>query len=235
MRIEPEINGASVVLIGRFNPVILQPAWLARHGVITDQESELAEVKVIHPEIASFKIEPLFTLSIDRTRYAMETTVAPFVRIADATSRIFGDLLSHTPVGMLGINRLVHFDVGSFERRDKIGELIAPREPWGEWGKAVSSGFGDRHGGLQSLTLVQKDVEGRRSGWIKAKIEPSTRIGGGQTGIFMEVNDHYQLDDPKEATDSAEMINLLTSNFDASMKNSETIIDEIMQLKDLNT
>jgi hypothetical protein len=90
--------------------------------------------------------------------------------------------------------------------------------------------MGRKHGGLLSLTLVQKDVEDRPAGWVQAKVEPSMRIGHGQTGIFMEVNDHYQLEDPSRATDAIEIIEILRNKFDSSMQNSDRIIDQIMSL-----
>ena len=130
----------------------------------------------------------------------------------------------------MGINRTVHFNVGQKER-ERIGLMLAPREPWGEWGKEVSSGEGAKHGGLQSLTLVQKNVSDRPAGWIQTKIEPSLRIGHGQTGIYMEVNDHYELTDPTQTSTPQAMMALLSKVFDDSIRRSERIIDQIMSLK----
>jgi hypothetical protein len=55
----------------------------------------------------------------------------PFVRIQDVVLKAFKEFLMHTPVYPLGINRTVHFSVGSFNVRDAIGRLLAPHEPWG--------------------------------------------------------------------------------------------------------
>ena len=131
----------------------------------------------------------------------------------------------------MGINRLVHFDVGSPETRERIGKLLAPRGPWGEWGKLVSSGEGPKHGGLLSLTMIQQDLSDRASGWIQTKIEPSKTIAHGRSGIYMEVNDHYEVAEPAKIKDAAEMTEILRTKFDSSLKNSEFIIDQIMSLR----
>jgi hypothetical protein len=230
MRIEPEIGGASVVLLGSFNPKIFQPFWMSKHGLIADSAAEVADVAVIHADITAFMIEDLFTLQVIPTRFSIERNVAPLVLICDLVIRLFTDLLPHVPIQQMGINRTVHFNVGPGER-DRIGLVLAPREPWGEWGKEVSSGEGAKHGGLQSLTLVQKNVSDRPAGWIQTKIEPSLRIGGGRTGIYMEVNDHYELTDASQTSTPEAMMALLSKVFDDSIRRSEGIIDQIMSLK----
>jgi len=47
----------------------------------------------------------------------------------------------------------------------------------------------------------------------------------------MEVNDDYRLSAPQDAKDASEIVTLLASRFDASMKEAEAIIDQIMRLK----
>ncbi|MGA7453980.1 MAG: hypothetical protein WBW73_22820 [Rhodoplanes sp.] len=228
MRIESEISGASVVMLGRFNPQIFQPFWLAQHNIISGEDAEGAKIGLIHEEITSISTRRGISLQVERERFSIDRAAAPLIRIADVACRIFGDLLPHTPIRQVGINRHVHFDVGTQLVRDEIGIRLAPREPWGEWGKTLSWGEGPKHGGLQSLTLIQRDVPGRPRGWVQTKIEPSKVIGRGRSGIYMEVNDHYEA----ESTDGTdEIVEIVRTQFDASMNNAESIIDQIMSLK----
>jgi hypothetical protein len=227
MLIEPELSQLALVLVGNFNPSIFQPAWLARHKIITDRAADTASVSVVHPDITIFSIDTDFSLQVERERFSISRTFAPWVRISDIVGAIFGDLLPHTPVSKLGINLLVHFDAGSQAKRNEIGERLAPPAPWGEWGKLVSSGEGKTRGGMQSLTMIQKNVSDRPAGWVQVKIEPSTRIRGGLTGIFMEANDHYELAG-SEAQDARALVTILRDKFDSSVKNSEKIVDQIM-------
>src|SRR4051812_24303989 len=152
MLIEPELTQLSLVLVGNFNPPIFQPSWLARHKIITDRAAESASVSVIHPDVTIFSVDTDFALHVERERFVISSTFAPWVRISDFMGTVFGDLLPHTPVSKLGINLGVHFDAGSQEKRNEIGERLAPPGPWGEWGKLVASGEGRTRGGMQSLT-----------------------------------------------------------------------------------
>ena len=55
----------------------------------------------------------------------------------DFLERTFGEFLPHTPIFRMGINRQVHFTVGSEDARNEIGLKLAPHEPWGEWADAL--------------------------------------------------------------------------------------------------
>jgi hypothetical protein len=182
LRIEPEISGASIVLRGNFNPTIFQPAWFAKHDLITEEAASGAKIDVIHPEVTMFAVEPDFIFGCERDRLAVTRGNAPLILISDLLSRIFGDLLPHTPVGQLGINRYVHFSVGSFEERDRIARMLAPREPWGTWGQELQSEDQTRAGGLLSMTMIQQNVRDREAGRVQVKVEPSSIIGQGRTG-----------------------------------------------------
>src|SRR4051812_16063321 len=133
MRIEPETGSVAIVLLGRFNPAIFSPLWFSRSGITTERETDQAEISIIHPDVSIFRIGTK-NLHVDRERFQIETTEAPWVIILDFVLRTFREALPHTPVFQLGINRLVHFSVGSEEIRNRIGGVLAPTAPWGDWG-----------------------------------------------------------------------------------------------------
>ena len=230
MRIEPEISGVSIVLVGNLNPRIFTPDWFARNDLFTAKEAEAAETEVIHAQIALFRMDWL-TVRVEQQRFVAETTEAPYVRISDLVLRTFKEFLPHTPIGKMGINRGIHFDVGSFEVRDRIGEQLAPKEPWGKWGPLIAAGEGEEHGGMISLVMEQRKVDDRPKGYIRATIQPSIKIKEGRTGIYMEVNDHYEVEHADEVGGCEEIIQMLEKGFDASISRSESIIDQIMRLK----
>ena len=122
-------------------------------------------------------------------------------------------------------------DMGSFQDRDRIGNILAPKDVWGEWGPSLTAGTGRDHGGMISLTMEQRLVDDRPKGHIRAKIEPSSRIKDGETGIFMEINDHFEIYDAEQVIGCEEIVNILEHNFDTSIKRSEWIADQIMKLK----
>ena len=69
--------------------------------------------------------------------------------------KTFGELLPHTPLQQMGINRQVHFGVGSEEIRNRIGRTLAPTAPWGEWGAKIASSSPELRGGFASLTMQE--------------------------------------------------------------------------------
>ena len=78
--------------------------------------------------------------------------------------------------------------------------------------------------------MTQNDPKGRPPGGrINVKVEPSNRIGHGRLGVFVDVNDHYAIDDtgPKAGE---RLMGLLEDNFDSSLSRSDGIIDHLMSL-----
>ena len=170
MRIEPEISGASIVMVGSFNPQIFQPFWFAEYGVISRELAAGAQVGLILPDISSFRLEGEFNVQVERDRFSIDRALAPLIRIADVVCRVFGDLLPHTPIHQVGINRLIHFNVRSEAVRDEIGRKLAPWEPWGDWGRTAFTGDGVRKGGLLSLTMTQRNLTDRPGGSLQVKV-----------------------------------------------------------------
>lgn len=155
MRIEPELGSVSIVLVGNFSPPIFTPAWFARHGMLAEEEADRAAVDIIQPTMARFHTEKVF-VRVEPNRFAAETSHMPFIRVLDFVLKTFREFLNHTPMTMLGINRIVHFSVGDEPTRARIGNMLAPLEPWGAWGAAIAASKGDMRGGMLSLTMQQK-------------------------------------------------------------------------------
>ena len=227
MRIMPEISGTTIVLMGSFNPAIFTPAWFELHGLLPQGTAEIAKLEVAHPQATAFNAEWL-SLNVMAERFSVETVQAPDVRVRDLIVRTFREHLNHTPLKAVGINRSVHFNLKSWADRDRIGRILAPIGPWGAWAEEL--GLDGTHGGMTSLTMTQTDPEGRpKGGGINVKVEPSTRIGEGRTGVYVSVNDHYQFGaDQPEATEA--VIQVVENNFDESVERSNKLIDHIMSL-----
>ena len=95
----------------------------------------------------------------------------------------------------------------------------------------MAAGEAGKHGGMTSLSMQQRTVDDRAEGFIQAKVSPSNRIGQGLTGIYMQVNDHYEVEKPDEVAGSQEIVDKLEDRFEPSLERSEWIIDQIMALK----
>ena len=227
MRIEPEISGVSVVLLGEFNPAIFTPAWFAMHGLLPESAAESAMLEVAHQQVTVFSTDWL-RLEVTHNRFLINTLQAPYIRLRDLVARVFKEHLYHTPLNAFGINRDVHFQVSSLTVRDRMGRTLAPVEPWGTWRHAL--GLDGERGGMTSLTMSQIDPEGRpKGGRINVKVEPSNRIGQGRLGVYVQVNDHYAINDTGPGT-GERLMKLFEDNFDTSLSRGDDIVDHIMSL-----
>ena len=231
MRLEPELGACSIILVGHFNPLIFAPAWFARNGIVSEEDADSAAVSVIHPEIASFTLGKN-QLQVEQTRFSAETAEAPWVALCDFVIKTFGEFLIHTPINQMGINRSVHFSFGSEATRNRIGHLLAPLEPWGRWGKEMMASDSTARAGFSNITMLQPKA--KAAGHHQAQVQPSIKLRG-NSGIFMNVNDHYNFKDLQSTIGCEEVMTCLSENFEASIKNSEDIVDQIMSLKDLQS
>ena len=227
MRIEPEISGVSIVLLGNFNPAIFTPAWFALHEFWSRGVAENADLQAAHNQMMAFSTESL-QVYVTPDSFHAETLQDPPVRVCDFVIRVFRELLPHTPVRAFGINRDVHFRVPNVAARDRVGRMLAPLEPWGECAELLQLG-GDQSG-MVSLSMRQSQPEGRPpGGQINVKVEPSVQIGDGRLGIYVQVNDHYAID-TTAADGRGELLGFLEDGFGASVQRANGIVDHVMGL-----
>lgn len=225
MRIEPEISGCSIVLVGDFNPVIFQPAWLAAHDI--DGSGEAVSVQIIHRDICQFTIETR-NYFVEKDRLIVETMSAPWVLISDIVGRIFLEFLSHTPVRAFGINRDVHFTLPSPEHRVDLGRRLAPLPPWGTFGKSMHSDDPEMVGGLQRLNMRSKSrIEGAKVE-TNAIVEPSLRLNT-DAAVYMRINSHHEISNLADGHGATEAVGLMTKRFETVIDESDAIVDQMMK------
>lgn len=209
MPLIPEINGASIVVLGSFNPAIFHPVWFKTHGLIRDEEADTAKLEVTHPEISVFSVD-WFRLQVLRERFSIETSdSAHFEPLRDLVLGTFS-LLEHTPVSAMGLNRMMHFKMPSEDKWHAFGHLIAPKKVW--------------HGimkqpGLKSLTM--QDSRSDPPGYTQVKVEPSRSV---EPGIFVQVNIHYEIE--KENVQA--MLSILKNSWEMDLISAEGIAKHLM-------
>ena len=228
MLIEPDITGASIVLMGNFNPAILSPAWFVRHHLFKNSEVNWNDPEFItHPQVTQFKLD-WCQVVVEPGRFTISGTRDPFVQLADLTAKTFGEFLPHTPIHQFGISRQVHFRVASVDIRDEVGFRLAPPDAWGEWGakvKARSNSIRE----TRSLTMEQRAFDMDRTGFISTTVEPSNVLPRG-IEIFLQVNDHHVVSEATSVEGALAAMTMLQSLFNSSRTNAEKIIDHVMRL-----
>lgn len=214
---------ASVVFLGKFNPAIFSPGWLAKNGLISDAEMEAAVVNVIHQDVTQF-VAGAFKFDINQQRFHVASADEPFVSLLDLTAGIFGDRLVHTPLEKLGINLEALYLCRSAKQRLAFGRALAPIAPWGDFGRRVDSTPLPRSGGITSMTM-QENPEGRR-GYRRVEIEPFSDT----TRVKISVNDHFEAADPDKVDGAIEMVTRLSDEFDRSIAESKKIIGDLIDV-----
>lgn len=228
MLIQPEISGCSIVLTGEFNPAIFHPAWFKDKNIEPNIQESVTKIQIVHNDVSSFSIDTR-NYTIQRDRFHLETTSAPWIIIADIARAIFGEYLMHTPIRAFGINRDVHFRLNSSNERILLGRHLAPIGPWGDFGKEMESNSSELIGGMRSLTMTRKSKETSVRIETNARIEPSVKIDDGK-GVYMGVNFHHDLRNLPDAFGSETAIQILSARFEDEMAEAEAIINNIMEV-----
>ena len=216
---KPAKQGLNIVVLGQFNPAIFHPVWFAAQDLIRSQEAENAEIQLIHPDAAIFQID-WARIHIVRERFQAGTPQEPYFEpLRDLVSGVFS-LLGHTPTRALGINWEFHYRLTSEKIWHQVGHQLAPKDVWKDLLNAP---------GTRSLVIEGERSDGR-SGYIRAKVEPSSKI---EYGVNIEVNDHYDLEgDSKSASRTDRLIEILSENWNESMRRAHEIAEKIAGLGD---
>lgn len=127
----------------------------------------------------------------------------------------------------MGINKHVHFDAGSTAARNEVGEALAPPAPWSGLAESLGGSQANDLGMLSLRRLIATDLPDRPRGNINVRVEPSAELR--MAGIFVEVNDHFELD-KSDVLGAADIMELLQRNFESSIERSDKVIDSVMAL-----
>lgn len=227
MRHSPEIQEVSIVVIGSFSPESITPYWLAFHGLISKEEADEATHTVNNPSVSQIDLG-WGKFYVDPSRIQFKTSESPWVRAQDFVLKLITDVIPGTPSTAVGINLSAHYPL-SFKEKEALGHRLAPREPWGKWGKKLQNSDAENQmNGLTAITMRQgSDLDHKYNTYIDAKISSSNLLK--PNGIRIYINDHYSYSDVPEAKASSEVTaHILEDRFDLSINRSSTIIDEII-------
>lgn len=213
---QPEMQGLVFVLRGSFNPIIFSPVWFASEKLIRKEEAEKAETQIVHPDVVSFNLDWL-RLQVTRDMFFVETIKEPYEEVL--RDLVFGTfkLLRHTPLRVMGINRAEHFRIDSLEKWHEIGHTLAPKSIWNDLLE---------NPGLSSLSITEGIRRDGLKGYITVQVEPSKRV---HPGIFILVNDHFEVNNPENTLGADEIINILENKWEESSIRSKGIIKTLLE------
>jgi hypothetical protein len=215
-------QGTIISLRGSFNPSIFQPAWFAREGLIPPEEADSADVNIIHQQVSAFETTS-FRLQVTPETFDLTAAGKPIDQVARDIAIGTFTILRHTPIGMLGINHFRHFQARSESEWNQLGNRFAPKEFWRDF---------MRHPGMQSLTIRDVSEDGVRldglRGWIDVRVEPSGLLH--PNGVFLLVNEHFQVEAPDRPENASEMVNALEKAWPSAVDRAMEITKRIESL-----
>lgn len=203
------------MLVGSFNPKIFQPSWLGAQGLLSKAEADNADVSLIHPQVSVFRTDRL-NIQVQPMQFVASCTdpkdQEPLLDVVIGCFRI----LQHTPISLMGINLNFHFALGSRVECDRLGFALVPREPWARAG--LESAMKD--------LAVQAPRGDENPGFLQIRVQPSVRYA---FGVFIQVNDHYDLTQIAGPGDAAPAMDLLERVFSDSIRRSRTIAQALVR------
>jgi len=210
----------SIVIRGDLNPRIFQPSWFAMQNLLGHDEAESAKLEVVHPEVTHFSVDWV-DIQVLRDRFAVRTLQEGHAEaMRDLVMGTFR-LLRHTPAGIMGINKTVHFSVDNRDEWNAIGHALVPKS--GIWNDTL------KKPGTRAV-LVQGERPDEFKGYVLVRIEPSPKV---QPGVFIEINDHYNVtrDDKAPPPAIAELMKVLEQAWVDSVARADATTKRIMEIR----
>lgn len=213
MKLSPQIQELSLVVVGDFNPAILHPSWFAGSNLIRSSEAQEAKLEVVHHELASFELSWM-RLDSTTNRLSVSTRQEPyFAPLRDLLEGLM-TLLEHTPVHALGINWGFYYSLPDKSAYDKFGHSLAPKQFW-------SPGLVDP----KTLRVVIREEYPRtHKGYIDAAIAAEGKL---PHCVYLFVNDHIVLDSSTNERPTNQLKRLLSENWDIARSRVETLGDSL--------
>ena len=206
--------GVSLIFLGGFNPVIFQPAWFMRNGLIPDDDDSV-EMEAVTNQMTVwgqswFKV----VVVAERCEFHATDEIASFKGLHDIADGVFS-LLPHVPLSSFGVNRFAHFQLESEDAWNRLGFSLFTREPW-------EGVLGDAR---MRTVQVQSQRADEVDGAFTVTVQPSTQF---KTAVFVSTNDHYVVD--PNAAGAQEALDRVAQVFDRSVDHSGAVIEQVRAL-----
>ena len=206
-----EIDHAAIVLVGSFNPSIFQPLWMAKEGLVADDEAKDAKISVIIPDAAAFELGGWLKVDVARERFEAIATSARAPALLDFVSGLFR-VLEHSRISLVAITRAMHFKMESMEIRNALGTRLAPPTVWPEVMERPRMG---------SIRMQYNRAGG---GLVHASVEPSAQIV--DVGVFVSVVEQFPIEGDAGGADKG--VELVQKHFDDSFRHGRLVADALV-------
>jgi len=212
-----QIHTLTLVILGKFNPTIIQPFWLVSKNLIREQEGKNAKIEIIHPQLVRFDLDWVF-IEVTEDRFVLKTSKEPFFNpTKDLMESIFS-YLPETPIRAMGINHLLHYNIPNEDLYYQIGDRLAPLSNWTDLQKEPR---------LLELSVMSKKRDDGLPGQFTAKVQPSNELST-RTGLLLSLNDHLALH-PQESEREGIIVRRAGEAWEGSFKRAEAIPSKLWE------
>lgn len=199
-----------IVIVGNFNPAIVQPFWLANKKLIRDKEAQNAAISVVHNEISQFNIDWAH-LEVTGQKFQISTTQEPYFEpLKDLVIEIF-KVLKETPITSFGVNHLKYFDLRDKDRHYNFGNKLVPLSNWSDY-------LNDPR--LLSLSVTERQRRDGLKGEFNISIQPPDIKIGSEYGVLININDHI-------VCDKEDFLKVFSDNWKASFIKADEVCESL--------
>lgn len=207
-----KIETLSIVFVGDFNPVILQPFWLANKNLIGEIEANKANVDIVHKEVVKYELDWV-SLEITKNRCQFKTSKEPYFEpLKDLAVGIF-KILKETPISSLGINYIYDLSLIDEKRYYDFGSKLTPLNIW-------ENELNDPR--LMSLEIKEESRTDKQKGFRRVRISPTDQKI--PFGITVNINNHFDLINEGSKIDA---VSHLINNWEESSNQSKRILQSL--------
>jgi hypothetical protein len=226
---KPDMFGATVIGIGKFNPAIISADWLERNGLIGREDAEAARQRtsmIVAHQVSQLETD-WFAIQVVETQFSVASKGVVTGAIRDLAAGILG-LLPQTPIDAIGVNFFGHFRMISEKDYHRIGDVFAPKSIWDELFPTSEC-----HVGLADLTIAvhRKNAEGKvvaTKDLRRISLQPSGSISN---GVYLMVNDHRDLSNTDALagrTPAERAAQIVDSEWEGIRTSAESLFDQLL-------
>ena len=224
-----ESRSWSIVMLGSFNPVIFQPAWLAAQGLVSREQADASSEVLVHEQVTSFQIGD-FELKCEHGRFQIQTSNTPQIALLDFCTKLFGEVLPHTKIESFGINTHLEVLAENIVERTAIGRKLAPTDAWGRFGKEIEALSDDEPGGMSFLAMRKPIITDGWHGYVEARLAPT--VGASKkTGIAATINAHHVLNDYADGEGADRAARLLNDQYEHCLREADSYLSEVLEVR----
>ena len=208
-----EIEGVAIVLAGAFSPAAYTPGWFAAHKLLSTDDADAADIKVVTNDVAQFQTDQLL-VQVTPDFIEISTSQSPYEAARDLMLGALSIAVS-PPLRGLGFSLRRHYQVDDEDAWHDAGHAIVPQDFW--------------NSDLTDPSMRRVQMQGKRNddfpGAINLQLEPSVRI---TNGIYVSVNSHFELD-PEEPSSLDTAVEVLESRFESELSNAMKLLDMLLE------